>query len=134
LAIAPSKDRSDFRRIEVAQLIEEGGMEEALTECRTDLIVVHEKNKASNNQRRKNNKKSFQSSDFKKVSKNVVLKGLDDEENITLVAVLPKESDRQSHKEWTQQHIEEEELFVDTLFNPKGLRNTSEAPNRRRAR
>jgi hypothetical protein len=134
LTIAPSKDRSAFRRIEVAQLIEEGGMEEALTECRTDLIVVHEKNKASNNQRRKNNEKSFQSGDFKKFHKNFVLKGLDDEENITLVAVLPKESYHQSHRERTQQHIEEEELFVDTLFNPKGPRNTSEAPNRRRAR
>lgn len=119
LAIAPSKDRSAYRRIDITQWIEEGGMEEALTECRTDLIVVHEKNKEANNQRRTNHKKSLKICDFKKFHKNYVFKGSYDEKNITLTAVLPKETLRQNHKELTQQQIEENELFVDALFNPQ---------------
>ncbi len=122
LAIAPSKDRSAYRRIDITQWIEEGGMEEALTECRTDLIVVHEKNKEANNQRRTNHKKNFKICDFKKFHKNYVFKGSYDEKNITLTAVLPKETPRQNHKELTQQQIEENELFVDALFNPKGTK------------
>lgn len=128
LAIAPHKDRAAFRRVDIDDLRKEAGMEEALTEFRTDLIVVQE-NKVLQNQRQMN-KKNCRENNFKRFRKNFVLKGLNDEEDVVLTAVLPKETARQHQKELTQQQIEEEELFVDTLFNPKGKRNL--VPNRRR--
>lgn len=115
LSVAPrdADKRTAYRGLDVDQLRNEGCLEEAITEFRSDLIIEP-----------KQTNKTMQSSNtnFKKFRKNFVFQGV--AQDVTLVAVLPKETARQRELELTQRQIEEEEILVDTLFNPEQKRQT----------
>jgi len=109
-SVAPrdAEKRRAYRGLDIDQLRNEGCLEEAITEFRSDLIKEP-----------KQTNKNIRSShvNLKKFRKNFVFQGV--AQDITLVAVLPKETVRQRELELTQRQIEEEELSVDTLFNPE---------------